>query len=240
MQDFCVLGLKDFLFFSTPLGVSKQGISIFISFALSIINLEVVSWQLLSPPDLSGAQAFYIHKALEVVVVYEHENFILATFQIVSPSLECFNHCQQLSIVGLISSLCRNHLSGKKSYRILSVQIIWGQLTENPTNNIAQNIRLNLDMTLRIKMIEYWGFNKCLPQFGKSFPSVSNKKRTWLAEVPSSGGFCFFGMDLLFGLGCFLTFLAFTTFLYWFFFTLIFHLNSLITLLWIFAYWTCC
>ncbi len=44
------------------------------------MNPEVVFWQLLSPPDLPRAQAFYIHEALEVIVVCKHENFILVVF----------------------------------------------------------------------------------------------------------------------------------------------------------------
>ncbi len=78
---------------------------------------------------------------------------MLAALQVVSPSLEGFNDGQQLAVVGLIPSFYRNHLSEKKSYRILSAQIIQGQLTENSTNSIARNIRLNLDMMLQIKMI---------------------------------------------------------------------------------------
>ncbi len=86
-------------------------------------------------------------------MVYKHKNFLLTTLQVVSPSLEGFNNCQQLLVVGLISSLYRNHLSGEKSYRMPSAQVIRGQLTENSTNSIARSIRLNLDMTFRIKMI---------------------------------------------------------------------------------------
>ncbi len=86
-------------------------------------------------------------------MVCKHENFMLAAFQVVFPSLEGFNDGQQLAVVGLILSLCRNHLSGEKSYRMPLARIIRGQLTENSTNSIARNIRLNTDMTLRIKMI---------------------------------------------------------------------------------------
>ncbi len=84
------------------------------------------------------------------------------------PSLEYFNNGQQLHIVGLIPSLSRNHLSREKDYRIPLAQIIWGQLTKNPTHSIVRSICLNFDMTLWIKMMLYWGLNKCLFQFGKS------------------------------------------------------------------------
>ncbi len=86
-------------------------------------------------------------------MVCGHENFVLTTLQVLSPSLERFNDCQQLTVVGLILSLCRNHLSGEKGYQMPSAQIIRGQLTENFTNSIARSIRHNSNMTLRIKMI---------------------------------------------------------------------------------------
>ena len=47
---------------------------------MSIIDAKVVARELLSPTDLSRAQAFCIHKATEVVVVCEDENFVFATF----------------------------------------------------------------------------------------------------------------------------------------------------------------
>ncbi len=107
----------------------------------------------MSPPDLPRTQAFCVHETLEVIVVCKHENFMLAALQVMSPGLEGFNDGQELAVVGLIPSLCWNHLSGEKGYRMTSAQIIRGQLTEDSTNSIARSIRLNSDMTLRIKMI---------------------------------------------------------------------------------------
>ncbi len=153
MQDLRILGSEGFFFFSTPLGVSRQGISSSISFALSIINPEVVPLQLLRPPDLPRTQAFCVYEMLEVVVVCKYENFMLVALQVVSPSLEGFNNGQQLAVMGLIPSFCRNHLSGENSYRMPLARIIRGQLTENSTNSIVRSICLNLDMTLWIKMI---------------------------------------------------------------------------------------
>ncbi len=86
-------------------------------------------------------------------MVCEYENFMLIALQVVSPSLERFNDCQQLTVIGLIPSLCRNHLSRKKGYRMPSAQIIRSQLTEDSTNSIARNIHLTSDMMLRIEMI---------------------------------------------------------------------------------------
>ncbi len=98
-------------------------------------------------------QVYLVYETLEVVVICKHENFMLVALQIMSPGLEGFNDGQQLAVIGLIPSLCQNHLSGKKGYRIPLARIIRGQLTENSTNSIGRSIRFNLDITLRIKMI---------------------------------------------------------------------------------------
>ena len=47
-------------------------------------------------------------------MVCEHKNYMLAALQVVSPSLECFNDCQQLTVVGLISSLPESSFWRKK------------------------------------------------------------------------------------------------------------------------------
>ncbi len=60
----------------------------------------------MGPPDLPRTQAFRVRETLEVVVVCKHENFMLATLQVVISSLEGFNDGQQLTIVDLIPSLC--------------------------------------------------------------------------------------------------------------------------------------
>ena len=64
------------------------------SFAPSIINLEVIPEQFLSPVNLFWAMAFYIYEALKVIMVYKHKNFMFATFEIVLPSFEYLNNCQ--------------------------------------------------------------------------------------------------------------------------------------------------
>ena len=52
-----------------------------------------------------------------------------------------------------IPSFSKNHFSGEKDDWMLLAQIIQSELTENFTNNIARNIRLNLDITFQIKKI---------------------------------------------------------------------------------------
>ncbi len=94
VQDLCILGLQGLVFVSTLLGVSRQCISGFISFALTIVNPEVVPSKFLSLSDLPRAQTFRIHEVLEVFVVFKHKNFMLAAFEIVLLSFERFNDCQ--------------------------------------------------------------------------------------------------------------------------------------------------
>ena len=78
---------------------------------------------------------------------------MFAAFKVLPPSFKCFNNYQQLTVVGLIPNFSKNHLSGKKDYWMPLAQIIRDQLIENSTNSLAQSIYLNLDITLRIKMI---------------------------------------------------------------------------------------
>ena len=45
-----------------------------------VVDLKMVSEELLGPADLSGAQTLYIYKAIKVVVVYEDQHLMLAIF----------------------------------------------------------------------------------------------------------------------------------------------------------------
>ena len=76
MQSLDVLRLEDLFFLSTPLRVSRQGIGSSVSLALTIVDLKVITRELLGPADLSGAQTLRVHEPAEVVVVDKHENFI--------------------------------------------------------------------------------------------------------------------------------------------------------------------
>lgn len=75
-----------------------------ISFVLTMVNSKVVSRELLSPADVSRAQALHIRESTEVVVISQHDNFMLGALQVVPPILEA-----SLSTV----RLCRNHFSGE-------------------------------------------------------------------------------------------------------------------------------
>ena len=52
----------------------------------------MLSKELLSQMDLSRAQTLYIYETIEIIVVYKDKNLMLATFQIMMPSFECFNN----------------------------------------------------------------------------------------------------------------------------------------------------
>ena len=77
VQDFDVLILESLFLFCTLLRVLRQGVSSYICFILTIIDLEVVTREFLGPADLSRAQTLCIHKLTEVVVVGKHEDFML-------------------------------------------------------------------------------------------------------------------------------------------------------------------
>ena len=76
MQNLDVLRLEGLFLLSTPLRVSRQGIGSSVSLALTIVDSEVVTRELLGPADLSRAQTLRVHEPAEVVVVGKHENFM--------------------------------------------------------------------------------------------------------------------------------------------------------------------
>lgn len=80
VQNLGVFSSQSSFCFGILLKVSRQGISSSISFTLSIIDLEMVSKKVLSPTNLLRAQAFYVHKVVQVVVVRKNEDLILAIF----------------------------------------------------------------------------------------------------------------------------------------------------------------
>ena len=58
----------------------RSGFSSFISFALSIIDAEVVPRELLGPTDLTRAPALRVYEPTEVIIIGKHKDFVLATF----------------------------------------------------------------------------------------------------------------------------------------------------------------
>ena len=91
MKDLAILSLKLFFLILASLGKPRQSICSRICLTLAIVNLKVVSRELLGPMDLSGAQALCIHRTTEVIVIRKNENLMLAAFKVVAPSFECFN-----------------------------------------------------------------------------------------------------------------------------------------------------
>ncbi len=119
MKNLEVLISESFFLGLAPLGEAWQGISRRISFFLMLINLEVVSRELLGSADLTRAQAFRIHKLTEVIMVSKDEDLIFAALQVVAPSLKGFNNNQELLIVSLVLSLNEDYLLREKGYWML-------------------------------------------------------------------------------------------------------------------------
>ena len=76
MQNLDVLCFEGVFLLSIPLRVLRQGIGRSVSLALTIIDLEVVTREFLSPADLPRAQTLRVHELLEVVIVGKHKDFM--------------------------------------------------------------------------------------------------------------------------------------------------------------------
>ena len=59
---------------------------------MAIIDLKMVSRELLGLADLSEAQIFCIYKTTKIVVIYKDKQHVLVTFQVVVPCLESFGN----------------------------------------------------------------------------------------------------------------------------------------------------
>ena len=123
MKDSAILSLELIFLILASLRKPQQSICSCICFALMVVNLKIVSGELLGPVDLSGAKILHIHKATKVVVVCENKYLVLANFQIVMSCLKNFKNSLKLAVVDLISSLCTNYFSRKKCYQIPLAQI---------------------------------------------------------------------------------------------------------------------
>ena len=92
MKDLTILNMKLIFFILASLEESWQSVSSCICLALVIIDLKMVLREFLGAMDFLGAQTFCIHETTEIIVVCKDKNFMFAAFQVVVPSLECFNN----------------------------------------------------------------------------------------------------------------------------------------------------
>lgn len=92
MKDLGILTSTLFSFVRASLGKARQGVSSSVSFTLSVIDSEMLPKEFLSPSDLTRAQALRVHKPTEVVVLGEHEDFVLTTFQVELPGFGSFKN----------------------------------------------------------------------------------------------------------------------------------------------------
>ncbi len=92
MKNLSILISERFFLSLASLWEARQSICRSISFSLMIIDLEMVSRELLGPADLTRAQIFRIHESTKVVMVSKDEELVFAALQVVAPSLESFNN----------------------------------------------------------------------------------------------------------------------------------------------------
>lgn len=79
--------------------------------------MKVIISELLGLLALIRAQVLCIHKSTKVIKVYQDNNLIFATFQIIISSLKGFNNSQKLLIVNLVPSFGGDYYSKKKATR---------------------------------------------------------------------------------------------------------------------------
>ena len=91
MKDLAIFSSELLLLILASLRKPRQSICSRIRFNLAIVDFEMVLRELLGPADLSGAQALCIHETTEIIMVCKDKNLMLTAFQVVAPSLECFN-----------------------------------------------------------------------------------------------------------------------------------------------------
>lgn len=171
MKNFGVHNLEILFFGQTSLKEARQSICSSISLFLIMIDPKIVSRELLSIADLTGAQALHIHELTKVVMVNKNEDFVLAAFSIVVSSRKGLTNSQYLLIVSLVLSFSRNHLFGEKSYGVplanfrlgdfwilrnyvIGKMLIRNRLTEDFTNSKTKSISFNANIIFWLKIIK--------------------------------------------------------------------------------------
>ena len=92
IKNLGILISKSFFLGLASLEQARQSTSRSICLSLMIIDLEVISRELLGPTDLTRAQAFCIHESTEVIMVNKDEDLIFTLFQIVALSFKGLNN----------------------------------------------------------------------------------------------------------------------------------------------------
>ena len=80
VQDLDVFGLKGLFLLNTPLRVTRQGIGSSVYLVSLVINLELVTRELLGPAHLSRTQVLCVHKLAKFVVLGIYKHLMLRPF----------------------------------------------------------------------------------------------------------------------------------------------------------------
>ena len=80
MKDLAILSSELIFLILALLMKPRQSIYSCICLALAIIDLKVITRELLGPTDLSGAQALHIYESTEFIMIRKDENLMLAVF----------------------------------------------------------------------------------------------------------------------------------------------------------------
>lgn len=92
MKNISILILKYFFLSLILLWESRHGISCNISLSLTIVNLKIVTKELLGLTDLTKAQVLCIYELMEVVIINEDKDLVFIAFQVMILSFAYFNN----------------------------------------------------------------------------------------------------------------------------------------------------
>ncbi len=119
MKNLNILILERFFLGLASMREARQSISCNIGFSLIIIDLKVVSSELLSPTNLARASAFCIYKLTEVIMVSIDKDFVFIDFYVAASSFEDLNNGQKLLIMSFVMCFYWNHLPREKNHWVL-------------------------------------------------------------------------------------------------------------------------
>lgn len=69
MEDISIFNSKSLFFIEVLLGEVEEGVGDGVSFALLIINMEIILREFLGLADLARTQTFYIYELMEIVII---------------------------------------------------------------------------------------------------------------------------------------------------------------------------
>lgn len=119
MKNLSILIFEQFFFNLVFLRKARYSISCNISFFPTIIDFEVILYNLLSLVIQRKNRVFQIYELMEFIIVIKKKNLVSAIFKVVVSSSKILNNGKKLLIVSFILHFYRDYLSRYKGYQKL-------------------------------------------------------------------------------------------------------------------------